>query len=448
MSVDPQYRQLQRPVNLLKSTDILNTVNRFLIFVLSGNEVLKKETLQSAQSKQSLLIGNHTTTSSVAASQDIPVTQNHAAHLQTYAAKAILSRMSRGAGTGGDSSDMHRLPMIASALVSVGLDSSAHVVRHLAPEVGGHLPPDSNSSSPSSTLNKHSTLNPHQQSSASDVYGSSRSHAKNGGVGDESTIGTPPVDTNRFSQLLTPTIIDDHFDQYKTYSRQTTSASNYSSSSRVDSQPTNSRPRNLLTSTATDSKAEGPMLPEFSYDRPTPQWRPTNDTSPDSGVSVGDDTRGPSRGGLSLLQRRQTLPGGPAYATTISPPSRGSGTSERPKENGILPGLSPMSSIGAPSSGPMGPSTASVRPTPLHIPAVAMFRSTLRKTPNMGSMPDVTTEPVTSSTMPREEVHLLSLRRREEIRREREEQERRRQQEIVLRFGDIKVFYKPFYVIK
>lgn len=442
MSVNLQYRQLQRPVNPLKSTDnILNIVYRFLIYMLPGNEVSKKETLQPAQSKQSLLIGNHTTTSSVAASQDIPVTQNHAApHLQTYAAKAILSRMARGA-TGGDPSDTRHLPTIASALVSVGLDSSAHVVRHLAPEVGGHLPPDSNASSPSSTLNKHSTLNPHQQSSASDVYGSSRSHARNGGGGgDESTIGTPPVDTNRFSLLLTPTVIDDHFDQYKTYSRQTTSASNYSSSSRIDSQPTSSRPRNLVTSTATDSKAEGPILPEFSYDRPTPQWRPTNDTSPDSGVSVGDDTRGPSRGGLSLIQRRQTLPGGPAYAITISPPSRGSGTSERPKENGILPGLKPMSSIGGPSSGP-GPSTASVRPTPLHIPAVAMFRSTLRKTPNMGSMPDVTTEPATSSTMPREEVHLLSLRRREELRREREEQERRRQQEIVLRFGDIKVFF-------
>lgn len=418
--------------------------------MLSGNEVSKKETLSSAQSKQSLLMGNHTTASSVAASQDIPVTQNHTSHLQTYAAKAILSRVTRGV-TGGDPADTHHLPTIASALVSVGLDSSAHVVgRHLGPDVGpgAHQQPDTNAPSLSSTLNQYSKLNPdygsHQQSSqSSDVFGSARSHMRNGGGGEESMVGTPPpVDTNRFSQLLTPSVIDDHFDQYKTYSRQTTGASSsaYSSSSRVDGQSTSSRPRNLLSSTATDSRAEEPMLPEFSYDRPTPQWRPPNDTSPDSGVSVGDDARGPGRGaviGLSLLQRRQTLPGGQAHATTLSPLSRVSGLGERPKENGILPGVSSKSSLGAPTSGP-GPS-ASVRPTPLHIPAVAMFRSTLRKTPNMGSMPDVTTEAVTSSTMPREEVHVLSLRRREELRREREELERRRQQEIVLRFGDIKV---------
>ena len=41
--------------------------------------------------------------------------------------------------------------------------------------------------------------------------------------------------------------------------------------------------------------------------------------------------------------------------------------------------------------------------------------------------------------MSRQEVHVLSQRRREELRRMREEAERRHQQDVVLRLGDIKV---------
>ena len=60
----------------------------------------------------------------------------------------------------------------------------------------------------------------------------------------------------------------------------------------------------------------------------------------------------------------------------------------------------------------------------------------------MGSMPDVSrrkNKAHEEPAMPREEVHVMSMRRREEIRKLREEEERRRQQELVLSFGEFRV---------
>lgn len=60
----------------------------------------------------------------------------------------------------------------------------------------------------------------------------------------------------------------------------------------------------------------------------------------------------------------------------------------------------------------------------------------------MGSMPDVSRRKNRAHeepAMPREEVHVMSMRRREEIRKLREEEERRRQQELVLSFGEFRV---------
>ena len=61
----------------------------------------------------------------------------------------------------------------------------------------------------------------------------------------------------------------------------------------------------------------------------------------------------------------------------------------------------------------------------------------------MGSMPDVSKCAAAASgpapAMTREEVHVLSQRRREELRKLREDAERRHQLDIVLRVGDIKV---------
>lgn len=63
----------------------------------------------------------------------------------------------------------------------------------------------------------------------------------------------------------------------------------------------------------------------------------------------------------------------------------------------------------------------------------------LGQTGKRGSMPDVTKcKELSQSVMPREEVSVLSGRRRAELRRMEEEAERRKQQEIVLRLADFK----------
>jgi len=62
----------------------------------------------------------------------------------------------------------------------------------------------------------------------------------------------------------------------------------------------------------------------------------------------------------------------------------------------------------------------------------------LKKRPGMGSTPDVSGNNVKVNILPREQVYVLSQRRREELIMERAAAERRKQNHIVLSFGDMK----------
>lgn len=304
-----------------------------------------------------------------------------------------------------------------------------------------------------------------------------------GGRGNNYVLG----DNSRFSQLLTPTIIEDHFDQYSTASssRQDVSGAAASRPFGNSSVPTaaagpsgNERqtPTRNLQRTATMTDSESNMLPQFSYENPggvSRQLHSTtaaafaaggiNDISPDSGVSADggyDDGGEHFRLRTSRpLQRRKTLPGG--YGPLLLLASAGGvtrnsplivGDGSRPNGTSTLISSRPTVTVTGRSVAAVTTPSSPYRPAPSTGGGGGGYRGpiltgpgVLRKTANMGSMPDVTTATSGGSAamggllMPREEVSLLSQRRREEMRRLREEEERRKQQEIVLRLGDIKV---------
>ena len=168
------------------------------------------------------------------------------------------------------------------------------------------------------------------------------------------------------------------------------------------------------------------------------QFDKSTEPSPDSGVSEPDS-------GPRILHRRKTLalPEGQGLGIQLH-----NGNARLPA-NGTQPSGAIAALVGAGRKAAAPGLPAPSRPNAFPPPSRPMGGGglqrplgTLRKSSTlMGSMPDVASSVSTTSTMPREEVHLLSLKRREEIRRQREAEERRREQEIVLRLGDIKVCF-------
>jgi len=212
-------------------------------------------------------------------------------------------------------------------------------------------------------------------------------------------------ETPRFSQLLNPAVIDDHFDQYLTEPA-------------VSKRPA----------------APGDDLPAFSYDN-----RPT----------VGSNEPRDSRS--RAIQRRKTLPGRPPGPLLVgsNPGHRAPAptlTGNRENEAISFVAAAAAATATAASAVPVyrKPAPAPVPPRPPVSRGSGGARLKKAGGSNRGSMPDVSecasaTATAGSPSMPREEVHVLSLLRREELRRLREETARRHQQDIVLRLGDIKV---------
>jgi len=243
---------------------------------------------------------------------------------------------------------------------------------------------------------------------------------------DNSSAAGRKGETPRFSQLLSPSVIDDHFDQYITARQPGTSSS--------------SRP------SAGGGSGSGDEFPAFSYDN-----RPHEPAS-----STRD---GRSR----AVQRRKTLPGRPpgpllvGAASTSNPGHRAPApTLSGDRENEAVSFVAAAAAATAtaayavPVYRKSTAAAAAAPPPPPRPPAAgggsAAAAARLRKAggSNRGSMPDVSecasvTATAASASMPREEVHVLSLIRREELRRLREDAARRHQQDIVLRLGDIKV---------
>lgn len=396
-----------------------------------------------SSSTYSLAMGNHVAPS---APQPSMTHQHH--HLQHQHHTGLLTHGSAAASL---------VSRVVKGMTGDTSASSSSVASTLVPAVSSETPRQSSATIQNRQTDVVSVAKGQPLTQRVNVTTKPSSSSSYSRTGDD--VGRPDEgSTDRFSALLTASVIDDHFDQYiTTPSTGPTLFSPRGGRFRTD-------PRHPDT-TASGQQDDGLRL--------TPQR--CNDLSSDSGVSsvgeMGADNGGLSRGPLALLHRRKTLAAAgqgllPVVDTTPSSSSRGEDGINRPsvtwaadrlKENGIGPTsristtttttTTPYSSYGR--GGNNSGDVSVSRPTPLHPPAVSMFRSTLRKSPNMGSMPDVSegsgsgsrsgSGSGSASAMPREEVHVLSVRRREEIRRQREEEERRRRQEIVLRFSDIKV---------
>jgi len=251
------------------------------------------------------------------------------------------------------------------------------------------------------------------------------------------------VPADRFSKVLNAVTVADHFDQYRT--------------NRNDS--------------GLGYDLESPVKVRSS----------TLDRSPDSGVS--DSGEGDFRYHAARpLQRRKTLPsimkGVPltaqtananavptANATTTPPKPVASPVTVMPRPTqmanfskeapaamdslGLKPDIEPERYIIENGVRKRVKADVYQRPTkpadPLNRPKDLPNRykvetpSKLSRSPNRGSLPDVSAcKELEPGIMPREQVHKLSEARRAELRRLRDEEERRKQQEIVLRLSDLK----------
>lgn len=356
------------------------------------------------------------------------------APLPTIAAKSILQRVANITGTERSHQESRRPPpSIASALMSVAVDSSAPLVKNMNKSaagrglsgLGGALAIGLGGMVPGATGPPgHQTMMADRKNHLSELGTAETSDV----IAADVSAVLPLTASDRLSaaEALASNRIDDHFDQYQTWSRHPPPSSVSSRSSRHVV-----RPRNPF-----GPPEEDPELATVA------QGAGSSAAAADGGLS---GAQRPS----SAASRRQTLTGGGHGAAVPLPPpppppprqtssfnrsqapSRGPGV-QRISENGDL-----RTSSGARNSTAEGPGFLRA---PLRPVSTGMRRATGKR----GSMPDVSEGSFgggggVRGEMPREEVHLMSLRRREEIRREREAEARRRQEQVVLSFSEFKV---------
>ena len=386
---------------------------------LTGVDIMKKEQEALQQKANSAHMGNHVGSSNPPSH----VVENHVPH-HAQALSGSKSLLAKVGLSGGSESD-NRSSMVASAVAVAGIDSAlvgggqaALAVRSVQ-KVGNDT-----MTRPSKTdqmaLNAEpvveqrappgpTKLPPSMMSAPTTT---SKKKEKEGGGGRR---GGRNGDTPRFSQLLDPAVIDDHFDQYLT----------------------GRQPPTLPSSRR--SAGGGSDLPAFSYDNRPTTYEPV-----------------PTRDSRSrALQRRKTLPGRPPGPLLVGGGSNPGHRAPAPtltgtRENEAISFVARAAAETATAASAVPvyrkPAAAAAPPPPPHPAGVSGSGARLRKAAggNRGSMPDVSecasvTAAGASQLMPREEVHVLSQLRREELRRLREEAARRHQQDIVLRLGDIKV---------
>ena len=352
------------------------------------------------------------------------VIENHVpAHVS--GSKSLLAKV--GLSGGGTSESDNRSSVVASALALAAVDSAvigggeaAMAVRGGGADTMTRTERTALGSQPPAAVNERAPAGPTKLPASMTSPPTTTTKKKDAGGGGRRGGGSS--NTPRFSQLLDPAVIDDHFDQYLTGIQPPTAA-------------TPRRP----------PARQGDDFPTFSYDnRPSA----TNEPAPDSRSRA--------------IQRRKTLPGRPPGPLLV-----GGGGSSNPGHRAAAPTLSgnreneAISFVAAAAAATATAASAvPVYRKPAAAPTEAAPRAPttraggggssgprLRKanaSGNRGSMPDVSEcasamATAASPSMAREEVHVLSQLRREELRRLREEAARRHQQDIVLRLGDIKV---------
>jgi len=371
---------------------------------------MKKEQEAAAQQKsESAHVGNHVGSSNPPSH----VVENHVPH-HAQALSGSKSLLAKVGLSGGAESD-NKSSVVSSAIAVAGVDSAvvaggqAMAVRNVQKGGGDTMPrtlkTDQMAVNAAPVVEERAPAGPTKLPPSMTSPSTTTPKKKDGG-------GARKGDTPRFSQLLNPSVIDDHFDQYLS-----------------GRQPPTSR-------TSRPSVGGGEEFPAFSYDN-----RPSNDPAPTR------DSR--SR----ALQRRKTLPGRPPGPLLVpsNPGHRAPAptlTGNRENEAISFVAQAAAATATAASAVPVyrKPAAATPTPPPPRPSAPGGSGARLKKAAggNRGSMPDVSEcasamATAASPSMPREEVHVLSLIRREELRRLREEAARRHQQDIVLRLGDIKV---------
>lgn len=276
------------------------------------------------------------------------------------------------------------------------------------------------------------------------------------------TVGPPPFTrsyavpdqlpagrrNDRFSELLNSTVVNDHFDQYGTLKDDSGLGKDFEfPDEMMDAYPPNGHTYHHHQQ---NPRERYKSMPRDHVDHTA------IDRSPDSGVSDTDDPLRSSQS-KSLLQRRRTLPSiikrVPSFSKSKSKAKPAAGETIQSQqnlnekesdtyiiENGIRKRV--KAEVHAQPAPPVAESSDNVTSDKLKdLPKRYTLESPsrLRRSGGKrGSLPDVS-HCKDVELMPREQVSLMSEKRREEIRLLREAEERRRAQEIVLRFGDLKV---------
>ena len=378
---------------------------------------MKKEQEASQQKSDSAHMGNNLRSSNPPSL----VVENHVPHhaQPLSGSKSLLAKVGLSVGSETD----NRSSKVASAVAVAGAESAvvgggqaAMAVRNV--QKGGVGDGDSStriSKTDQTTLSSEPVVEKRAPVELTKLPPSmtspptTTSKKKDGGGGRRG-------DTPRFSQLLNPAVIDDHFDQYLT-----------------------GRQQPPLPTSRPSVGGSGGDFPAFSYDnRPTASNEPT----------AARESR--SR----AIQRRKTLPGRPPGPLLVGGGSNPGHRAPAPtlagnRENEAISFVAAAAAATATAASAVPvyrKPAAAAAPPPPRPSAVGGSGARLKKTAggNRGSMPDVSecasvTAAAASPSMRREEVHVLSQLRREELRRLREEADRRHQQDIVLRLGDIKV---------
>ena len=305
----------------------------------------------------------------------------------------------------------------------------------------------------------------------------------------------------RFTELLDSTVVNDHFDQYGTISSQCSETGSYygavpphedsglggltpdeyspgysdhdghvRSMNGAQEPMTPMSPPIPLPIVQNQNKQQQHQMPPYQQQmsqhhypsqqhlqqQQQMQMQPQNAQPPKPGTPVDEPYSATARPLSRPLQRRKTLPSIMTRPPTIGESSKGAQAKSpsssaapvapsTPKEeetyiieNGVRKRIKAEVYKTPPSPSPSTKDDDKPKQLPKRYKIEAS--SNLRRIPNRGSLPDVSTcQELKDKVVPREQMSKLSEARRQELMILQEEEERRRQQEIVLRFTDLKV---------
>ncbi|ESO03294.1 hypothetical protein HELRODRAFT_191993 [Helobdella robusta] len=277
------------------------------------------------------------------------------------------------------------------------------------------------------------------------------------------------IDKNkRLAELLDQSVLDDHFDQYQTWDESSSSSSTSNINKKPSTNPqqqqqqqqqqqfdvatttnptyssynstSSNNPRNMSQQKQQQQQQHSYVVnPTFSYDRTRQHYQQQLQQHQPQQPNIGfidynnseninfsdysDDYQSPVIDPIPAInfERRQTLPAGQLRQQTTKTSST---ATKSPLQNQPKTSRQQLPTL----SNPTNATTSQLKSA----------KNALGSTPNVSKRVKNSGGSTTPPAIPREEVHFMSVRRREELRLMREEEERRRQQELVLSFAEIK----------